>query len=269
MIPEQLLQIAQAKGTDEEYQDYVRQFPCVFTQLFDRVHNGVGRSVYAHVNRVDRGSGMALKTLYSGVPTINEVHTVLMHGKGETPNLREFLDEASNQMLANWINGKKPIEYEIYKKDTKRTYEINFPEMLDAVVLGIKRRWVDGKARLARIVVSNAKKRTLKQNNAQWLLYQQIDEFIEKDPMILSRMLFDYSMKMAKMTASQARINAIHEILKVLILEGRSTTELETDTWGDLYAQDILHYAKETHGIDLVMPVKPDGREYNNLNKGD
>jgi len=47
-----------------------------------------------------------------------------------------------------------------------------------------------------------------------------------------------------------------------LILDGKSTTELETDTWGDLYAQDILHYAKETHGIDLVMPVKPDGREY-------
>jgi len=261
MIPPALLEKAIAKGSDTDFQEYVKGFPCVFNDMYDRVHNGVPRSVYSHINRVSRGSGMGRKTPYSGIPTLHEVELYL-HKHGECKNLREHLDRESINMLVNWVNGKKPQEYELFKKRKGRTYEPDCPEMYDIISFGAKRRWKDGNKRLLRVQFSNAnKQRTIKQNKSQWFLYQQIQDHANKKPSILGNLSLEYANHLVVNQLNKDMILAIHEMLKTICNKGYSTTLLTTDTWGEEYAHEIIHLAREKLGIELTMPVRQDGLE--------
>jgi len=262
MIPPLLLEKAKAKGTDKEFQEYVRQFPCVFTDYYTKKVNGVGKSIYAHYNPVNRVSGMGLKAEYSGVPCLEEVHSVLLHGKGETPNLKEFLEKETIKYLTWFVNNKRPVDYETFKARKSRTYEIDCPELLDAIVIGLNRFWVDGKKRLMRIKVERAtKKRTTQQNAAQWYLYQQMEKKCLDDPRIMGKMAVDYASVLVKRIFAQKDATAaIHEMMKTICLDGKSTTSLDIEDWGEEYAHDIIHYNREKLGNnDIVMPVNNEG----------
>ena len=73
--------VVSALGTDDDYQDWVRQRPCVVCGDYDWV-DGVGRCEYAHVRRADN-AGTGIKPAYSGVPLCHKDHA-LQHQHGES-----------------------------------------------------------------------------------------------------------------------------------------------------------------------------------------
>ena len=81
--------IVAALGTDDEYQDWVRQKPCVVCGDYDWV-DGVGRCEYAHVRRADN-AGTGIKPAYSGVPMCHQDHA-LQHQHGESAAHNRYME---------------------------------------------------------------------------------------------------------------------------------------------------------------------------------
>lgn len=72
-------------------------------------------------------------------------------------------------------------------------------------------------------------------------------------------MAFEYANTLAKKAIKHDTQTAIHEMMKVICNESKSTTTLKTDTWGEEYAHEIIHFARERLGIELTMPVNDKG----------
>ena len=102
-----------AIGSDALYQEWTRKQKCVICGNQDWVEQiGEGRCVYAHVRR---GSGVAIKPEYSGVPMCAEHHK-MQHDKGEQAiykiahnvelvapeHAKEWLDDLVLDNLSEW-----------------------------------------------------------------------------------------------------------------------------------------------------------------------
>ena len=262
MIPPLLLEKAKAKGNQEAFEAYVRQFPCAFTGIYHAVVDGEGRSIFAHYNPVNRGGGTGVKVDYSGLPTLEEIHSVFLHKRGENPNVREFLETETIKYLTWFVNDRKPLDFETYKAKRGRTYETDNKDLGYAIFMGRCRAWQGDKKQLVRIHVEMArKKRTVKQNKSHWFIYQQMEKAIEKDPIILGAIAGDFAeMLVKRVLASKDVTDQLHTMLKEILLEGKSTTTLDIETWGSEYAHELIHYNRERLGVeDIEMPVNNEG----------
>ena len=87
--------VASALGSDDEYQRWTRQQPCILTK-----REGVQ---FAHVRRA-HNSGTGYKPMYSGIPLSPEAHR-LQHQKGELECLRHYGRPVSDVDSAkDWFN---------------------------------------------------------------------------------------------------------------------------------------------------------------------
>lgn len=93
--------VLKAFGSDIDYQDYIRTQPsCV---------SGACPVEFAHVRRIENGSGMGIKPEYSGVPLTHEEH-MQQHNEGESAlGGREFFDKQLVKYRQAWI---KSVIYE-------------------------------------------------------------------------------------------------------------------------------------------------------------
>ena len=91
-----------ALGTDKKFQEFVRKQPSCISGDYD-YNDGISQCEYAHVRRINRGSGMGIKPLFSGVPlTHNEHHT--QHAKGESSLVSvEQMDKYAEYYRIEWV----------------------------------------------------------------------------------------------------------------------------------------------------------------------
>jgi len=99
-----LLERAQAKGTDKEFLDFIRRQPSAYSGRFSEyLEDGTGRCVAAHVRRASN-SGTACKPEYSAIPLTFAEH-FLTHQKGETVLMRkEWFETQALKYLQRWID---------------------------------------------------------------------------------------------------------------------------------------------------------------------
>lgn len=106
MPDEALLARARAKGTDEEFREWVKHQPSCISRAFSEWDHelGVGYCIPAHIRHVSRGSGTATKPEYSCVPVTNAEHQN-MHRFGDSYYFpkAEWADMA-DEYLEMWIN---------------------------------------------------------------------------------------------------------------------------------------------------------------------
>jgi len=131
MINPNLLEKAREKGTDTEFQAYVRLFPSILTKDYKEYVDGEGRSVFAHVRTVSAGAGIAIKPEYSGVPLTQTQHLKQhLHGY-EHYSPMGWWEEEAGKMLCRWVNGvQPPVEPD---KRTKEVFEIEHPNHIEAI----------------------------------------------------------------------------------------------------------------------------------------
>lgn len=140
MIPPLLLEKSQAKGSDEEYQAYVRTFPSVLSLRFSEFPYGEGRCEYSHEREVAAGSGIGIKPPYSGVPLTSLEHK-MVHQHGESYfNPKEWWIEQRNTMLQNWVNNVKPISIEDYDEQKEIFITLGSPQHIRAFELTASRQ---------------------------------------------------------------------------------------------------------------------------------
>jgi hypothetical protein len=97
-----LLNYARAKGTDEQFREWVQRQPSCVSGHFSEYVNGEGRCIAAHVRRAGE-SGTAFKGEYAAVPLTHDEH-LLQHQKGESAHGgKEFFDRMRLRYLMLWL----------------------------------------------------------------------------------------------------------------------------------------------------------------------
>lgn len=254
MLPQALIEKAIAKGTDAEYQAWVRQFPSCLSQTYSEFLHGEGRCEYSHVRRVSHGSGAAYKPEYSGVPLTHEEHQ-LQHQKGEQVFCSpEWFERQAMKYLTMWINGINPPEIEEYKSNWKKEYNIEYAGQLLAIQLLLQKHFSKKDAPHIKCTIQPAtKKRSKKQNNAQWsVLYDNALEYYKNN-------MGDLALDTLKAIKFGVDKNFMHWMFKQLFLDGGSTAQLDTMESKE-YAETIRHYF--LHKYQHIIP-EPD--KYYNL----
>jgi len=251
MLPERLLQKAIARGTDREYQEYVRQFPSGLTNDFKEWVNGEGRSVYAHDRNVADGSGMAIKPLYSGYPLTQEQHQNT-HQYGQSYyNPAEWWRGKKIEMLNKWINNVPPPK--LSEKRTKETYIIQSSEHMRAFQEILAPYFKNPKAKPVEVIIQTGKKRSNKQNRSMWgAIYSDIVEFYGNNPAALAKDVVEYVL------LHKPSNDFVHEIMKGLCNNNESTASLKIQQHCN-YFDKIAHRFIEKHNHELKMPVNADG----------
>ena len=80
-------EVAQVLGSDDLFQKWVRQKPCVVSGAETEIE-------FSHVRRLNRGAGMGIKPRFSGVPMHRDIHRN-QHQHGEHEMLKKYLGQAS------------------------------------------------------------------------------------------------------------------------------------------------------------------------------
>lgn len=253
---DELVKKAEAMGGEKPLMEYVRSHPCFITGVYDRKVNGVYRSILAHANRVHRGSGIGFKTPYSYVPTLNEIHSDIMHRYGESKALREAMDLASYHLLLNYVNGvPAPTEEEYNKNKYKRVYVIE-DEIIAMCVFKVVLRRINGGG-AARVTIENAtKKRTLEQNKGYWLMVDQFQAYLQANPGKLSIVIYMIANQIAKRASNMEYKELTHFFFKTCCNHGKSTTDHDTMSFGDVLFENMYHTCKEDFDFELQLPQK-------------
>lgn len=256
MTFEELVEKAKAMGGEKPYMEYVRSLPCFLTGAYDRKNKTTGeyRSILAHVNRVSRGSGMAVKTPYSYVPTLNEIHDEIMHRYGESKALRETMDLASYHTLLNYVNGVPPITEEEYNKGKrKRVYVVQDEIIAKAIFMVVLRRVkANGSVRMTFEDVS--RKRTLEQNNGYWLMVDQFQAYLQANPHYVGDAAYMIADTIIKRALNAGYKEFTHFLFKTCCNGGRSTTDHDTLSFGSELWENMYHLCKEEFDFQLHLP---------------
>lgn len=89
-----------ATGSDDDFRDWIRNQKCWLRQLPD--HVCAGDVVAAHVRRISRGAGVAIKPEYSALPLCDHAHTD-QHNYGESAiGGKARIDLASIRYVRRW-----------------------------------------------------------------------------------------------------------------------------------------------------------------------
>lgn len=97
--------VAEALGTDAEYQDWVRTQPSAYSGGCDwDCDKGEPRCEYAHVRRA-RDSGTGYKPKFSGIPLTHAEHHI-QHQHGESALEGLDMEKKAGEYLAKWIKIK-------------------------------------------------------------------------------------------------------------------------------------------------------------------
>lgn len=242
-----LLQKAMEKGTDKEYQAYIRQWPSCVSGAYNEVVNGEGRSIYAHARLVAHGAGTGIKPPYSGTPVTNDEH---LNEYAICPV--EWWGKKANEYLANWINGVKPPAMEEQKAHWKKEYLIEHPGQIYALELLLKKHFSREGAPNVKCTLQRAvNRRSGKQNNAQWgVIYGQALEFYEKHPQHLVT-------DMLKAFRFGVHIDFIHHMFKPMFNHGKSTAKLSTVESKE-YFERIQEHFLHKYQYEIKEPVSPD-----------
>lgn len=251
MIPEALLHKARTKGTDEQYQAYVRLWPSVLTNDYKEWVNGDGRSVFAHHREVSAGSGTAHKPEYCGYPLTQDQHSnTHQHGLSYyAPN--EWWQKQAVKMLTNWINDV-PVP-QLPEGRTKATFIIESAEHLRAFEEMLIPYFKNPKAKPVEVIIQTGKRRSEKQNRGMWgVIYGDIIKFYCKNPKALGMDVVEYIMNFSP------SIDFIHEMMKGLCNNNQSTAKLKT-LEHCAYFDRIANRFMDKHGHEIKMPTNNNG----------
>lgn len=249
-----LVKKAQQKGSEESYYSWLRRFPSCLTGVYSEFVHGAGRCEVAHVRHVSMGAGVSEKPPYWAVPLTHEEHSHT-HKRGDSSIMSaEKWDQKAARYLVNWINGVQPPDTEDQKK------EINIvateANEVTALCLFAKKHFVHSDTPIRFTAKEYNPKRSLAQNRAQWgVIYSQVLEFYEKNPMALARDALE---------SIQFGVNQdfIHEMFKRLFLKGKSTARLTTKNHNE-YIESIRDKMLHDHQFIVNEPTnKIEGFEY-------
>lgn len=251
MINPILLEKARAKGTDAEFQAWTRLWPSVLTNDFKEWLNGEGRSVFAHVERVSRGSGKAIKSPYSGLPLTQEQHSnTHQHGESyyEHP---EWWERKSIEMLTKWVNGvSHPV---LPEKRTKETYIIESEDHIRAFQEMLTPYFLNPKAKPVEITIQTGKKRSNKQNRGMWkAVYGGLVDFYSENPLALAKDVVEYVLM------HKPSCDFVHEIMKGLCNENQSTATLKVQQHCNYFDRIAVRFM-DKHKHEVKMPVNEGG----------
>lgn len=251
MIPPELLAKAIKKGTDEQYQAYVRTLPSVLTNDYREWVHGEGRSVYAHIRSVADGAGTGIKPPYSGVPLTQQQHANT-HQYGEKYyNPSEWWQRRKIRILTNWINNVSPPQLE--EKRTKATFTIESAEHMKAFQEMLVPYFANPKAKPVEITIQTGKKRSNKQNSSLWgIIYSDIVAFYQKNPIALGNDVVRYVM------LYKPKETFIHELMKGLCNNNQSTASLKVAEHCN-YFERVANWFMKHHNHEVKMPVNNRG----------
>lgn len=250
MIPSWLLQKATNKGSEEQYYAWLRQCVSFLVPVYSEYVNGEGRCVVAHVR--SGNAGTAYKPPYSAVPL-----TQLQHGKQHQHGYEYYLPierwiDASIKYLKMWVNDEMPT-----KESKKVKFELLHANQLRALHEIVK----DGDLSKPHTIefYKTPNTRSLKQNNAMWKLYSQLEGEFKKDSDKWASFISKYLSYAYDKIADQNLSQMIHEIYKFRFNK-KTTTKLRkhNDNYEDSYEEymhEIIHDVKK-YGIYLDMPSK-------------
>ena len=251
MIPGALLQKARQKGTDVEFQAYVRLWPSVLTNDYKEWLNGDGRSVFAHHREVSAGGGTGIKPEYCGYPLTQGQHTnTHQHGLSYYES-NEWWQRQAILMLTRWVNNVAVPE--LPEKRTKETFVIESAEHLRAFQEMFVPYFKNPESTPIEVVIQKGKRRSTKQNSSMWgVIYDDIIKFYIKNPKALAADVVEYVINF------KPSINFVHEMMKGLCNDGESTARLKTQGHCN-YFDRIARRFMEKHGHEVKMPVNDRG----------
>lgn len=258
MINPALLEKAKAKGTDAEYQAWVRLWPSCLSGAYSEVVHGIGKCEFAHVRRAGE-SGTAYKGEYSGLPLTHEEHA-MQHQKGESVFCAPaWWDNQASKYLMMWINGMQPPEMEEQGAYWKKEYTIEHAGQMVALWLLMKKHFNRDKAPPVKCTIQRAtKRRTTQQNSAQWgVTYDAVLKYYKAHPDHLA-------IDALKSIGFGFEKEFVHSMLKHLLNGGKSTAGLNTIQSAE-YAKEIRHHFLHEYQHDIPEPVSPGIGAYENL----
>lgn len=237
-----MLDKAKHKGTDAQYQEWVRLWPSCLSGAYSE---GVGKCEFAHVRRASN-SGTAYKPEYSGIPLTHEEHA-LQHQKGESVFCPpEWYDQQAAMYLTKWVNGVCPPEPEEQKQHWKKEYHIEYPGQVLSIWLILKRYFKRDNAPPIKVTIQRAvRRRSVEQNKAQWgIIYDSAIAYYRAHPTDLARDFLD-SVQLGVDKES------IHSMFKRLFNKGASTAKLSTIESGEYVSRIREHFL---HKYRHVIP---------------
>lgn len=219
-----LFEEARKKGTDAEYQTWVRRWPSCLSGAYTEYVNGEGMNVYAHVRRVSSGAGMAEKPPYSGIPLTDAEHQ-MQHQRGEgvfAPP--EWYDAQARNYLYMWIHGAKPPSSDDFKAHWKKDYIIEYPGQILALWLLLKKHFSKENAKPVKCTLQrHVKRRSHAQLKYRWgPVYDQVLEYYEGH---MDKLIYD-TLEAINFGVTKDFIN---EMFKLRFTQGKSTSESTID----------------------------------------
>lgn len=254
MINPQLLKKAKSKGTDAEYQAWVRLWPSCLTKAYSEVVDGIGKCEFAHVRRAAE-AGTGYKPEYSGIPLTHAEHSIT-HQKGESVFCPpEWYEKQAAEYLTMWINGVRPPETNEQKKHFKQEYLIEHPGQMLALKMLLQKHFSRKDAPAIKCTLQRAvRRRSNKQNAAQWgCLYDAALEYYERNPT-------DLAIDCLKAIKFGTNKDFMHWMFKQLFNNGQSTAKLSTIESGE-YAEKMRHYFLHEYQHEIPEPISPGEKE--------
>ena len=222
MENESLIEKAIRRGSDNEYQKWVRLWPSCLSGAYSEVVEGVGKCEFAHVRRASN-SGTAYKPEYSGIPLTHDEHA-LQHQKGESVFCPpEWYEAQAQKYLTMWINGVMPPEMEEQKRNWKKEYILEHAGQILAIWLLLQKYYKNKNNPPIKMTIQRAsKRRSNKQNSAQWgVIYDSVMEYYNQHPNHLAK---DF-LKSIQLGVDK---DSVHAMFKRLFNKGKSTARFST-----------------------------------------
>jgi len=246
-----LMQRARERGAEEEYLNWLRRWPSVFTETYSEYKDGEGLNPACHVRRVSMGAGMGEKPPYFAVPMHQEEHS-MQHQKGEGIYCPpQWWECEAIRYLCLWINGVQPPELEEQKARWRKTFIIEHPGQLVAHWQMLKRYFKNPKAPKVKMTLERAvQRRSNQQNKAQWgVIYAQAIAFYKQRP---DRFVSD----VLKVILVCLNNDFVHRMFKAMFLNGKSTASL-SKLESNKYMDDIREYFLNEHQHIISEPINP------------
>jgi hypothetical protein len=257
MSIEKIITRAKEKGTESDYLAWLRRWPSCLSDTYERWEDGQGYCEAAHVRMVHLGSGTGLKPEYMAIPLTHDEHR-MQHEKGMSvfyPD--DWYEATARTYLARWVNGVQPPEPEEHKASWRKEYIITSAGHMMALWLMLSKHFQgDGKPAVRVTIQAHKKRRSLKQNSAQWsdAVYGHQLEFYKQNPEAYMRDAL--AVLHLKMQAGRITKDDVHEMNKWLHNDGGSTARLTTVDFSDYHDAIRAHHA-ELDGVDFPEILDP------------
>lgn len=254
MIPPALLERAVAKGTDAEYQAYIRLFPSVLTYRYGEWLHGEGRCEVSHWRAVSNGAGVGVKPPYSAVPLTHEEHHYT-HQKGSSYfNPHEWWEKMQIKMLQMWVNDVKPPTLEQYNARKECNIVMGSADHIMAFKLCLEDYFKNpNNPNLVMSIWEEKTTRSKKQNRALWgVIYPQLVKFYNSNPGA-----FIWDMVRSIWKGWDIDKDTVHAMCKRLFNENKSTTRMSKLRFTK-YIDDIMAHFIKKHGKEIEPPKSPD-----------